>query len=177
MTAYNINATDGNAVKEHILSSLGFPADPVDEIMSNGNWIWFRGSKPWVYTQALVPETDETTLNDGDHILLFPQDDSGLCPRSWVNATWPYLEKFRSNFSFFAREAEFYYHVTLIGKVDNGRLGISAAIEEALRQNPKRKVTRINCTPARRNWLRRCRSASMRVRHSWKNNDQTGSTF
>lgn len=149
MADFNINAMSGEQVKAHILAILNFPPDPILELVDPGNWTWLRGSKPWVYTQSLAPaEADRELLNDGDHILLFPQDQNDLCPRSWVNAAWPYLEKFRSNFSFFPKEAEFYYHVTLIGKSTGDRFGISDEIERLLREAPRRKVTRINCTNA-----------------------------
>jgi hypothetical protein len=139
----------GDEVKQHILSTLNFPDDPIHEHTDAGNWILIRGSKPWVYTQTLSPvEAERENLNDGDHILLFPQDENNICPRSWIIAAWPYLEKFRSNFSFFPKEAEFYYHVTLVGKATGDRYGISAEIENLLRDEARRKVTRIECASA-----------------------------
>jgi hypothetical protein len=149
MPDLNINAMTGDEVKQHILTTLNFPADPIHELTDAANWAWLRGSKPWVYTQSLTAEEeDRANLNDGDHILLFPQDKAELCPRSWIVAAWPYLERFRSNFSFFPKEAEFYYHVTLIGKPTGNRYGISTEIEDILRSEARRKVTRIECTNA-----------------------------
>lgn len=149
MPDLKINAMSGEDVKQHLLSILNFPNDPIFETIEIANWIGLRGSKPWVYTQSLSDmEAERQDLNDGDHILLFPQDKKDLCPRSWFIATWPYLEKFRSNFSFFPKEAEFYYRVTLIGKATGDRYGISTEIEDILRSEARRKVTRIECATA-----------------------------
>lgn len=149
MPDFNINAMTGEQVKQHLLAILNFPNDPIFESEELGNWVALRGSKPWVYTQTLDSEEDaRANLNDGDHVLLFPQDDDDLCPRSWLMAAWPYIQKFRSNFSFFPKEAEFYYHITLVGKATGDRYGISADIENTLRSETRRQVTRIECANA-----------------------------
>jgi hypothetical protein len=148
MPNFNINAMTGDQVKNHFLATLNYPADPIYEATNQSNWIYLRASKPWVYTQALTEGEEYTSLNDGDHILLFPQDETGLCPRSWFNAAWTYLETFRSNFSFFPKEAEFYYHITLVGKATGNRYGISSEIEALLRSETRRKITRIECANA-----------------------------
>ena len=84
-------------------------------------------------------------LNDGDHMLLFPQDKDGLCPRAWLDAAWPFLEKFRSNFGFHPQEAFAYRKVTLIGKPLGNRFGVSQFVEDTLRSADWRKVERIFC--------------------------------
>ncbi len=109
-----------------------------------GNWFVLRAnSPPWVYAQT-DPEDQETRFaEDGDHILLFPQDRDGLCPRAWLDAAWPFLEHFRSNFSFWPQEAFVYKKVTLVGPPVGTRLGIRTEIEQALKEADFRAVERI----------------------------------
>jgi len=110
-----------------------------------------RASLPWVF--SLPAERGEkralqTEVNDGDHILLFPQDADGLCPRAWLDAAWPFLQRFRANFSLYPQAVLLYTHVTLIGLPLGTRLGISAEFEEALRRDEWHKVERIRCSNA-----------------------------
>jgi hypothetical protein len=119
-------------------------------VWTSHNFFGFRvDTRPWVYAQYSIPAAEPTELspglNDGDHILLFPQDQAGLCPFAWVAASWPYLEKFRSNFGFHFEETLLYRRVTLIGRPLGTRLGISQEIEDELRKASWRQVERIPC--------------------------------
>ena len=119
-----------------------------------GNWINLRASRPWVFRQeAPRKDTTDTLLeepyaHDGDHMLLFPEDPEGLCPRAWVEAAWPFLEHFRSNFGFHLQEAFIYTNVTLIGHPLGTRHGIGQDVEEELKKANWRRVERIWCTSA-----------------------------
>ena len=104
------------------------------------NWVRMRASQPWVYRDG--------EINDGDHILLFPQAPSGLCPPSWLEVAWPFLERFRSYISFYPQAAAIYRYVTLIGRPLDQQLGISTEVEDALKRNEWRRVERILCRDA-----------------------------
>ena len=114
-------------------------------------WMKIRTHLTPVYTQG--PITDEETgveqyVDDGDHILLFPMDPEGLCPRAWFEAAWAFLEHFRSNFCFYPQEAFMYKNITLIGQPLGTRRGVGQEIEDALKSKKWRRVERIWCTSA-----------------------------
>lgn len=118
----------------------------------HASW-WFNNvfafrvdTEPFLYGDLSAEPADYA--NDGDHILLFPVDADGLCPRTWVESAWPFLEKFRSNFGFHPQEAFLYRKVTLIGQPLNTRLGVGPDVERALREASWRAVERIPCTTA-----------------------------
>jgi hypothetical protein len=121
------------------------------------NWLKIRTSKEWVYSIIPQPEVeaageedveDEPCMDDGDHILLFPMDYDGLCPRVWFKAAWAFLEHFRSNFCFYPQEAFMYKKVTLIGRPLNTRFGVAQEIEADLKAADWRQVERIWCASA-----------------------------
>lgn len=117
------------------------------------HWIKIRVGSKWLYAQEPVPaeedvEPEQYMVDDGDHILVFPMDHEGLCPRAWIEAAWTFLEHFRSNFCFYPQEAFMYKNVTLIGQPLGTRYGIAQEVEDALRDNEWRHVERIWCTSA-----------------------------
>lgn len=115
-----------------------------------GHIFFISASLPWLFAGPRQDEreNDNPELNDGYHMILFPQDNEGLCPRAWLEAAWPYLEKFRSNFGFHFYEALLYKKVTLIGLPLGNRFGVSQEVEDELRQDPNRQVERIPCQNA-----------------------------
>lgn len=149
----DMSTMTGDQVKGYIEGKLGQGRVIKVTAITLSNGFYMHTSKPFVFTQSLSQENlrnedEQTGITDGDHILLFPQDNEGICPRSWIMAAYPYLEKFRSNFSFFPLEAEMYYNITLIGMPTGDRLGISKEVEEELKSADWRKVTRIECSNA-----------------------------
>jgi hypothetical protein len=117
---------------------------------NKGNWMVIRTSKEWVYLQRPVREEEEAEQypDDGDHILVFPMDREGLCPRAWFEAAWPFLEHFRSNFCFYPQEAFMYKRITLVGPPLGTRQGVAQEVEDALKSKEWRQVERIWCTSA-----------------------------
>jgi hypothetical protein len=117
---------------------------------NRGHWIKARAGSDHLYAQRSVEEAAPADLrvDDGDHILFFPMDHEGLCPRSWIEAAWPFLEHFRSNFCFYPQEAFMYRQVTLLGPPLGTRRGIGREVEDALGATDWRQVERIWCTSA-----------------------------
>jgi hypothetical protein len=112
-------------------------------VHSDSQWVVIRASRPWVFRRPDPEERDRNLYTDGDHILLFPQDREGMCPRTWLAAAWPFLEHFRSNFTFYPPAAYIYNYVTLIGPPSGDRFGIAPALEDLFRQAPWRRVERL----------------------------------
>ncbi|HET90505.1 MAG TPA: hypothetical protein ENN99_07185 [Chloroflexi bacterium] len=122
---------------------------------NQGHWLKIRVGSEWLYTQGpIIKETAdaeveiEKYVEDGDHMLFFPMDQEGLCPRAWFEAAWSFIEHFRSNFCFYPQEAFMYKTITLIGRPVGTRYGIAQEIEDALRDSNWRQVERIWCTSA-----------------------------
>ncbi|MCD4738212.1 MAG: hypothetical protein K8R89_03005 [Anaerolineae bacterium] len=121
------------------------------------HWMMIRVGNSQLYTQRSivgveVKELEEVAaaqyVDDGDHILFFPMDQKGLCPRAWFEAAWSFLEHFRSNFCFYPQEAFMYKNVTLIGPPLGTRRGVAQEIEDVLKDNDWRQVERIWCSSA-----------------------------
>ncbi len=145
----NLANMSGDEVKRFIENILGVGKIIHVVGVTFLNALTMRTSKEFLFTQNIQMDKRDEGIQDGNHILLFPQDESGkMCPRSWFMAAWPYLETLHSNFSFFPLEAELYYKVTLIGLPTGDRFGISEEVEKELAKAEWRKVTRINCTSA-----------------------------
>ena len=141
----NVEGCDGA-----IDSRLGGFFNPWHATWFQGNWIWLGASLPYVF-QTVYPtnESDqplpgfEKLLDDGDHVLLFPQDSQSLCPRSWFASAWPFLSHFRSNFAYYPQVAFAYKRITLIGKPAGNRFGYGPEVEQELKKADYRRVERI----------------------------------
>jgi hypothetical protein len=108
--------------KQIVLDVFGFVATEQNGsfdkvIWQNNNHVQIRDSLDYVY--AYGEETDEEPrFTDGDHILLFPQDSESLCDPEWLLAAYPFLNRFRSNFTFYPQQALLYKKVTIVGHPD-----------------------------------------------------------
>jgi hypothetical protein len=82
-------------------------------------------------------------VDDGDHFLLFPQTVETIAPCAWFEATWSFIEHFRSNFGVYVGEALLYSRVTIIGGTDRDP-AVTRRDEELLkRELPPERVERI----------------------------------
>ena len=153
----DVNPRD-EGYEDTIINRLG-DVNPWHLTWDPGNWLKIRASKEWVYGIPITPEPAleaapgeeaqvKPAIHDGDHILLFPMDQDGLCPQAWFEAAWPFLEHFRSNFCFYPHEAFMYKNVTLIGPPLGSRRGVAQEVEDALKSMSWRGVERIWCTSA-----------------------------
>jgi hypothetical protein len=129
---------------------LGGFFNPWHAVWVPQNWIWLGTSLPYVFQTVYPTSQDdkplpgfEKLLDDGDHVLLFPQDGQGLCPRIWFESAWSFLGHFRSNFAYYPQAAFLYKQITLIGKPVGNRLGYGPEVEEELRKADYRRVERI----------------------------------
>jgi hypothetical protein len=86
-------------------------------------------------------------VDDGDHFLLFPQTVTKIAPQTWFKATWPFIERFRSNFGLYLGEALLYSRVTILGSVDSNP-AITEQQEAFLRRDENRWVERTKVTNA-----------------------------
>lgn len=124
------------------------------------NWMTITASLPWVYSDIInvkkVMDIDgveyperKPKYTDNDHILIFPQDVDGICPRSWIEVTWPFIEKFRSAFTLYPEQAGLYKNITLIGH-PNVTPHIDDEYVEAILNSSWRNVERILCRSSER---------------------------
>jgi hypothetical protein len=57
-------------------------------------------------------------VHDHRHYLLFGQTRDRITPKSWLDATWKFIQRFRCNFGMFITEAMLYDKVTIVGADD-----------------------------------------------------------
>lgn len=123
------------------------------------NWVMLKTSLPWVYSDIInnkkvkAADYGEDPKNypvptpkytDNDHILIFPQDHNEICPRSWMEAAWPFIARFRSAFTLYPEQAALYTNITLIGHPDVSP-HINDEYAEAITKSDWRNVERIWC--------------------------------
>lgn len=115
-----------------------------------GNWIFIHTSRPWVFKRIQKDRNKiEISFSDNNHIMLFPQDVKGICPRAWLEAAWPFIAHFRSNFTLYPQLAFFYRKVTIIGH-PHVQPSVSQGLENELRElGRQRQVERIWCRNAK----------------------------
>jgi len=123
------------------------------------NWVKIKTSLPWVHSSIInnkkVQAADydgdpynypvqEPEYHDNDHILIFPQDTNGVCPLAWIEAAWPFITKFRSDFTLYPEQAALYSNITLIGHPDVVP-HIDTEYVAAITKSEWRNVERIAC--------------------------------
>jgi hypothetical protein len=84
-------------------------------------------------------------IDDGDHFLLFPQTIERIAPRAWIDAAWPFIAHFRSNFGFYLGEALLYSRVTIVGS-PTPNPAVTEEEEQFLKQDESRLVERLPAT-------------------------------
>lgn len=81
-------------------------------------------------------------VDDGDHLLLFPQTVEKIAPQTWFDAAWPFIARFRSNFGLYLGEALLYSRVTILGHVTCDPAATEQQ-ETFLKRGDSRQVERI----------------------------------
>jgi hypothetical protein len=71
--------------------------------------------------------------HDNRQYILLGQNDRGIMPRSWVNACWGFVNRFRCNLGWYVTEAMLYQSITIIG-VPDLPIAVTSAEEQFLRE-------------------------------------------
>jgi hypothetical protein len=147
-----IDAASGSECKTLIQDKAG--TDPLWVTVwaesANGDestWIFIRPlpePDPYVFRRTRGGPK-ESLFTDNDHCVIFPQDEQALCPSAWIQAAWPFIAHFRSNFTLYPQLAFFYRKVTIIGH-PLVKPSVSQQLEYELRElGGPRQVERIYC--------------------------------